>query len=73
MSTSDIIGICERLENDLDYQEFCKYLITSFKDTTFDMMCESTAGNNKMSAEEFAKAKVYATLGTLPKLIREQV
>ena len=75
MSTTnavDIIWVLERLSTDLDYKAFCDYLVEQHMMDMHALMVSSKSGA-WLSAEHYAKSKIYDSLWVLPSLILSKI
>ena len=65
----NISGILERLEIDNDFKEFCKFL----DDTFTNQLKQKILNSDKITAEDYAKGKIFCTLATRPRALLNQM
>ncbi len=66
--TSEFLASLEMLSQDGNFQQFCEFLEENFKNEVIEKMRES----KKVTAEDYARVKVYGSLKDLPlKLVRD--
>lgn len=64
--TPNILASLEQLEDYWPFQDFCDYLENSFTET----VKKKLRNGEKMTAEEYARGKIYPALKGMPKKLR---
>jgi hypothetical protein len=65
----DITAVLERLELDNDFKEFCKFL----DDTFTAQLKQKILDSEKITAEDYAKGKIFCNLATRPRALLNQL